>query len=193
LNRSLSSGERQVATTLTGIRYDHRARYAWAAKALPEASRVLDIACGIGYGTKMLAQAGHDATGADISEESIEFARAHYAHKRAQYRVADACALDQIEGFEAAVSFETIEHVVDPRPLLLTLRRECRILLASVPNEEIWPYVGQTFHFRHYRPHEFESLLKSCGWNVVEWCKQNDTQSDVIPGKDGHTLVVRCV
>lgn len=192
MNRSLSSGERQVATSIDGIRADHVNRYRWATKSLPEGSHVLDIACGVGYGTKLLAEAGHDVTGADISPESIDFARAHYAHPRAQYKVADACSLDAVAGFDAAVSFETIEHVADPRPLLIALRQECRMLLASVPNEEIWPYVGQTFHFRHYRPHEFESLLKFCGWNIVEWCKQVDTQSDVTPGLSGHTIVVKC-
>lgn len=191
MNRSLSSGERQVATTLAGIRHDHVARYEWAAKTLPWASRVLDIACGIGYGTKLLAEAGHEATGADISQESIDFAREHFSHPLAIYQVADASSF-HIAGFDACVSFETIEHIEDPRQLLIALRQQCSMLLASVPNEDVWPYDGQTFHFRHYRPHEFESLLKFCGWSVVEWCKQRTTRSDVEPGKDGYTIIVKC-
>ena len=56
----LHSGERQVSDTLEGIRADHRARYEWAAGRLA-GKKVVDAACGVGYGAKILPNSGTQA------------------------------------------------------------------------------------------------------------------------------------
>ena len=75
----MKEGERQVAPTLDGIRRDHVARYEFAARVLPTPSRVIDFACGVGYGTRILGDAGHQALGFDVDKEAIAYARKHYA------------------------------------------------------------------------------------------------------------------
>jgi 2-polyprenyl-3-methyl-5-hydroxy-6-metoxy-1,4-benzoquinol methylase len=188
----LNSGERQVAPTIEGIRHDHVARYAWAAQVmLPPHSRVIDIACGVGYGTRILAECGHLAFGADADVESIQYAKANYAHARAAFGVVDAGKVTEFRGFDAAVCFETIEHIRDPSPLLRGLAA-CKVLLASVPNEDDFPFAGHKFHFRHYRPAEFEALLNACGWNVQSWFRQEGPFSDVSEGKRGRTTIAVC-
>ena len=74
----MNDGERQVAPTLDGIRRDHVARYEWAAKIIPAGSRVIDFACGVGYGTRVLCDAGHAAFGYDIDTEAHAYAVDHY-------------------------------------------------------------------------------------------------------------------
>lgn len=180
------TGERQVAPSLDGIRRDHVARYEWAAERLPARSRVVDFACGVGYGTQLLADAGHVATGYDQSAEAVGYARKFYP--RAEYRQArDTCPLRQ---FDAAVCFETIEHVDDPHALLESLRGG-NLLLASVPNEAVMPFgAGFAFHKRHYTRGQFAELLAETGWRPVEWWGQRDDQSSVERDLEGRTLIV---
>lgn len=190
----MKEGERQVAPTLDGIRRDHVARYQWAAKMLPKGSRIVDFSCGVGYGTKILSDAGHKASGFDIDEEALAYGREHYPHG-GEYLQANGNAPGELGDYDAAVCFETIEHLEDPRPLLKALRVSAPLLIASVPNEDVMPFeispgVTTEFHFRHYTKYEFAELLRECGWCVTEWHGQEGKESEVEPNMNGRTLVV---
>jgi len=125
-------GERQVSPTIDGIRRDHVARYKWAAELLPVGSRVVDFACGVGYGTRILGDAGHRAHGFDIDDEALSYARQHYARElAAQFSKCNGNAPGDIGEADAAVCFETIEHIEDPRPLLKALRESAPMLTAQ--------------------------------------------------------------
>lgn len=187
-------GERQVAPTLAGIRRDHVARYQWAASVLPAKSRVIDFACGVGYGTRILAEAGHRARGYDKSNDALVYADRHYAAAGTIFVTGDGAAPEGLPEVDAAVCFETIEHIEDPRPLLRSLHRAAPLLLASVPNEAVMPWRradGSTteFHFRHYTRREFKTLLAECGWRVTEWHGQEGPESEVEPDMPGRTLI----
>lgn len=185
----LHSGERQVAPTVAGIRRDHVARYEWADSALRRAITVLDFACGVGYGTQILADR-RMVYGMDIDAEAIDFARENFPAHSASYEIAEAeCA--PTRSFDAVVCFETIEHIADPGRMLRAFRAP--LLLASVPNEERYPFTGQKFHFRHYTRAQFEALLRENGWKVREWWGQDDTESSVKQGLDNPwTLIAVC-
>lgn len=189
----MTPGERQVAPTVEGIRRDHVARYEWAAKQLPKGARVVDVACGIGYGSKILAEAGHKVLAIDQDEEAIAYGREHYGDERITYRVADA---EHVEANDigpwtpsAAVCFETLEHLRDPLPLLKALRARTDKLLVSAPNEKVFPYQGQRFHHRHYMPVELQELLQAAGWRVTSWWGQAGPESEVEHDKMGRTLI----
>lgn len=191
--------ERQVAPTLDGIRRDHVARYEWAAKALPAGSRVVDFACGVGYGCRILMDAGHTAFGFDNDEEALSYGRDHYCDSagRPELRLANGNTPGELGEFDAAVCFETIEHIEDPVPLLKALRVSAPTLIASVPNEAVVPYrpaegITTAYHFRHYTKNEFKALLQSCGWCPVEWHGQEGAESDVEPNVNGRTLIAVC-
>lgn len=192
-------GERQVSPTVAGIRRDHVARYEWAAKLLPAKSRVIDFACGVGYGTRILAEAGHKAHGYDKEPEALAYADKHYSVAGTMFVHADACTPPAMPEVDAAVCFETIEHIEDPRPLLKALRVAAPVLLASVPNDQAMPWRredGSTteFHFRHYTKGEFELLLMECGWCVTQWRGQSGPDSEVAycaPRTD-RTLIAVC-
>lgn len=190
----MQEGERQVAPTLAGIRRDHVARYEFAARRIVPGSRIIDFACGIGYGTRILAAAGHAARGFDIDGEALEYGREHYAHPRAQLGYGNGRAPAGLGEADAAVCFETLEHLEDPRPLLKALRQAAPMLIASVPNEDVMPWlqapgIGTSFHFRHYTRREFQKLLQECGWVVTEWHGQAGAESEVEPNVNGRTLI----
>jgi SAM-dependent methyltransferase len=194
MDLSLRSGERQVAYELDAIRYDHRARYNWASSVLPHCSMVIDVGCGIGYGTHIMASGSHVCVGLDHSQETIKFALRHWLHEDLafQHGGIEALADHGDDDFDAAVCFEVIEHVEDPLPMLLRARRVAKTLLASVPNEEVFPFKNYTFHHRHYTKVEFEDLLNRAGWRVTEWWGQTGPESEVERDVNGRTLIAVC-
>lgn len=195
---SLNSGERQVSADLSGIRADHIARYEFVRDHITPGSRVIDFACGVGYGSDIMAAGSHTVYGYDIDAETIDYAKKFYSSNGAVFEVMDASAIqpDSLPDCDVAVSFETIEHIEDPRPFLLALRKAPR-LIASVPNESVMPWQREdgsvtAFHFRHYTKYQFAELLIECGWNPVSWFGQVGPESPVEPNVHGRTIVAVC-
>lgn len=196
----LMNGERQVAPSIDGIRRDHVARYEWAAGILADMAkvegrplRVLDIACGVGYGSRILAEAGCLVTAVDASQEAIDYALANYDSLHVLHRRASAEEYDNPDDFEfdAIVCFETLEHLEDPAPILKRWRGWTDTLIASVPNEAVFPHQGRIkFHHRHYRPHEFKSLIEGAGFAIGGWFGQRGPESEVEPDCMGRTIIV---
>lgn len=189
---AMREGERQVARSIDGIRRDHVARYEFAAGRIPARSRVIDFACGIGYGSSIMAAAGHLVRGFDVDGDAIEFARAHWSASGAAFELRDGAQPGELGDADAAVCLETIEHIEDPRPLLKALRLSAPLLIASVPNEAVFQFQGQAFHYRHYTRHQFAQLLAECGWAVTEWLGQAGPESEVEPDVNGRTLLAVC-
>ncbi len=141
---------------------EHRARYWWAT-ALVTDKKVLDAACGTGYGASILADAGASAVvGIDRAAHVIEFARAQ-AQEPATFQVADLLDLPFANGtFDVAVCFEAIEHVDPPERALDEL---CRVLLPdgvlaiSSPNRRV-TLGGNPHHHHEFTPDELESVLR---------------------------------
>src|SRR5262245_13746556 len=90
----------------------HYERYRFASGYL-KAGRILDIACGVGYGSYYLVSASPDIIeeilAVDISQDAIDFAVKHYAHQKISYRVADAMNFSDTGKFSTIISLETIE------------------------------------------------------------------------------------
>jgi protein-L-isoaspartate O-methyltransferase len=194
---ALHSGERQVTTEINEIRADHVARYEFAAGLLAPGATVIDFACGIGYGARIMSGVAQAVQAYDIDRETIEYARANYSNGATRFEIRNGEAPGELPASDWGVSFETIEHIEDPRPLLLALRQSCQRLVASVPNESVMPWQradGTTtaFHFRHYTRIEFAELLESCGWAVDEWHGQLGPESQVERDVQGRTLVAVC-
>jgi len=168
----MKDGERQVSPTLDGVRYDHLARYRWACHHLN--GTVLDAACGIGYGSNILANHGFTVRSVDIDQEAIDYGLKHYNHPNITFQ---CLPLDKVLPLsDCTVAFEIIEHIEDPLPFLKRVKGR---LLASVPNEDVFPYRNYKFHYRHYTKDEFTSLLNAAGFIVEDWYGQEGPESDV--------------
>ena len=138
---------------------EHVSRYAFAAP-LCAGKRVLDVACGEGYGAFMLAgQGATEVIGVDIAEEAISAARDRFACGCVEFLVGDALDLPDLLGkrapFDVVVSFETVEHVSDPHRFLNGIRRVLApggVILVSCPNDALETARGVTNQF-HVRTH----------------------------------------
>src|SRR5687768_2236578 len=97
------------------VEREHFERYKHAAPYV-RGLRVLDLACGSGYGSHHLATSGAQSVlGADISSEAVEFARSHFVRDNLRFEVGDAQNLTIVDdaSMDAVISFETIEHLPD--------------------------------------------------------------------------------
>lgn len=74
--------------------------------ALPNHSKIADIACGRGRHAMYLNKKGYDVTGLDLSVNSIEFAQ-QYANHSLQYHVHDMREIFATEKFDAVVNLFT--------------------------------------------------------------------------------------
>jgi SAM-dependent methyltransferase len=145
----------------------HLERYEFAARHIPPEARVLDIACGVGYGTRLMAEKAPPSAcflGVDISKAAIAHAREHYGHHRIEYRVADAADFGDPKGFDVIVSLETIEHLQEPTAFLTSILRSLRpggLLVGSVP---VTPSVDvNPYHRTDFTARSFRRMLGSLG------------------------------
>jgi len=162
------TGERFIPGTAGEIWHEHWHRYHFAAP-LVTGLAVLDVACGEGYGSALLATCAAAVTGADIEPSAIDHARARYgAVANLAFRHADCAALPFADAsFDAVVSFETIEHIVAQESFLDEVRRVLRpdgLLILSCPNKSEYTDrrgIVNEFHVRElYRP-ELAAMIAS--------------------------------
>jgi len=143
---------------------DHYGRYCLAAPHVA-GKRVLDVACGYGYGSHLLREAGAaSVVGVDISQEAIDYARGRYAAPGIEYVRGDASELAEVVSgvFDVVVSFETLEHIREPDRLIQALPalvHDESILFFSVPNEGGRP-IDNPFHLHKFDRGQFEALLQ---------------------------------
>ena len=154
---------------------DHYARYLFAAPIV-SGKRVLDIACGFGYGSYLLADHQADSVvGIDVSDVAIVYAQTHYAHENILYIVQDILSLskDALGLFDVIVCFETIEHIADPKGaihVLSSLLTPDGLLIISVPNEGEQPS-SNPFHLTTFTQKSFSDLLNESFVSVEFYCQ----------------------
>jgi SAM-dependent methyltransferase len=132
----------------------HLERYEYAASVL-RGKRVLDCACGMGYGTELMRRNGVEACGVDKDPDAIRLARERYPE--AVYAVGDIYDVS-FDGFDALVSFETLEHLDEPSRILDRLASSgVSEIIASVP---IRPTVHvNPWHRTDFTPDSFRALI----------------------------------
>ncbi len=74
--------------------------------------RVLEVACGTGYWTRLIAEHASSVTACDLSEEVLTLARARQADGRVTFARGDAFAPDEVPGaFDAAFAGFLVSHI----------------------------------------------------------------------------------
>jgi SAM-dependent methyltransferase len=141
--------ERDLHTDMTreaGRRSDaHMTRYAHASQFIKDGDRVIDVACGLGYGTYQLARMTRASSllGIDASDYAASYAKVNFPappHAALHFSVGDAQELGSLadRSVDFAVSVETLEHLPEPDLLLSELHRVLAPggrVYASVPND----------------------------------------------------------
>jgi SAM-dependent methyltransferase len=156
----------------------HLARYAVAAPYC-RGARVLDIACGEGYGARFLASCGATAVvGVEVDAAAVSRAEARFGDDRVRFVCADAVRVDELfaEGsFDLVVSLETIEHLDAPERFLRGLRSvssASATLIVSCPNDHWYfpdPEQSNPYHLRKYRFDEFQCMSEGILGAECEW------------------------
>jgi protein-L-isoaspartate O-methyltransferase len=156
---------------------EHLCRYR-SVKSICRGKSVLDVACGDGYGSRLMADWGASSViGIDISTEAIKRARQLFTSPKVQYSVGDVCA-PKLQGignkkFDIICSFETIEHLDDPIPFLRNLakwRRPGGVVVLSAPNDTVFAAeVPNPFHKTRYNFESFKEQAESTLGKASSW------------------------
>ncbi|MFC4101462.1 class I SAM-dependent methyltransferase [Paenibacillus xanthanilyticus] len=86
--------------------------------------RILDLGCGSGKLTSVIAASGASPLGIDYSEAQIEMARQTYPELR--FQTADACRYEAEERFDAVFSHAAIHWIPDAEGVVRTISRALR-------------------------------------------------------------------
>jgi SAM-dependent methyltransferase len=147
----------------------HLAVYRWIAKRC-EGLRVVDMACGEGYGAAVLAEHAREVVGVDANPEAYEHARLRYARRGLSFARALVEEFDRGAPYEAIVFLQTIEHLREPERVLERFRSLLRpngTAYISTPNRLTLAPAGaersdNPWHVREYAEEEFRALLEPC-------------------------------
>src|SRR5436189_3138976 len=109
----------------------HLAVYEWIAERVT-GLRVVDMACGEGYGSDRLAQTAASVVGVDANPDAHEHARLRYVRPNLRF---ERSLVEDFEGpCDAVVFLQTIEHVGDPGGLCRRLAAAAPTAYVSTPN-----------------------------------------------------------
>jgi SAM-dependent methyltransferase len=145
----------------------HLAVYEWIAQRVA-GGRVLDMACGEGYGSSVLARTAASVIGVDGNPEAHEHARLRYTRPGLSFEWGAVETYGEPGSFDAVVFLQTIEHVVDPAAVLAHFRRLLApggVAYVSTPNVLTLAPPGAAksdnpWHLREYRAEEFAALCR---------------------------------
>jgi SAM-dependent methyltransferase len=138
------TGERFMPSCSGEIAYEHWHRYAFARRFVV-GKRVLDAACGEGYGSALLGAVASSVIGVDIDMATIDAARAAYGDGKRVRFIASSCTGLPLPSasIDVVVSFETIEHLTaaDQLGMLIEFARVLTpdgLLVMSSPNRRLY-------------------------------------------------------
>lgn len=165
------TGERFVPGAAGDMAYEHWHRYAFA-RRFAAGKRALDVACGEGYGTALLAAVAAETIGVDIDATVITHARANYADRtNLRFEAGSVTALPLADAsLDIVVSFETIEHIAaaDQPRMLAEFARVLApegVLLLSSPNKKRYSdecNYRNPFHVHELYRDELAQLMEFC-------------------------------
>lgn len=161
MEKLIYTGERYVpGETAVSVQKDHERRYRYV-KKLIRGQRVLDVACGSGFGIKILSSVSPVIVGVDYSFEAVNFAKQNFMRRIDGGVLANACSVPFADNsFDTVVSFETIEHLKEPVKFLKEIKR------VLAPNGKFYISTPvkkgnslDQYHLCEYRIDEFINLL----------------------------------
>lgn len=145
----------------------HLFAYQEAARRVQPHAVLVDIGCGEGYGTDVLARTVRLAVGVDVDPPTIVEASRRYGRDSCRYLVYDGTRLPFVAaGFDAATAFQVIEHVSDEQHFVTQAARLLRpggLFILTTPNRLLRLNAGERpwnrYHLREYSPDDLRDAL----------------------------------
>lgn len=157
------------------LQYEHEDRYLFASDLIH--GNVLDLACGIGYGSKILFQAStiKSYTGVDVSSDAIKYAKENYHNEKTTFLNESGLTIEfEQNSFDNIISFETLEHIEEYEIIVekfATWLKNDGIFIGSVPDtifentcEEV--YGKNPYHLVRFNQIKIDNLLKKYFKNI---------------------------
>jgi len=140
----------------------HRLRYKFAKEFA--CGRVLDAACGTGYGSTLLKY--DEYVGIDVSSDAIQYANATYPNN---YYTMNLIKPKSLGLFDCIVSLETLEHLIKPNIAVDFFNQSLvsgGTIVVSVPNK--WRLTR--YHKQKFNVHKLRNMMKSRFNEQGMWC-----------------------
>jgi 2-polyprenyl-3-methyl-5-hydroxy-6-metoxy-1,4-benzoquinol methylase len=149
---------------------------------------VLDIACGIGWGSYLISKSGAlKCVGADISEIALNTAKENFISSNLEFVLSEENEIPlSNDTFDVVVSFETFEHLQNVDMFFEEIKRVSKnnaICFISTPNRTLFNKNGvntphNPFHHREYLRDEVVTILQKSGFELVEYLGQYNTNDN---------------
>lgn len=183
------TGERFTPEAAGETYYEHWHRYGWVLP-LAHGKRVLDAACGEGYGTHLLSRVAGEAIGLDSSSAAIGHARRRYVGQKNLSYLEGSCTAIPLASasVDLIVSFETIEHLTEQAAMLAEFRRVLTtsgLVVLSSPNKPVYSEqrdYHNEYHLRELNRQELADLFTQF-FPQTRWYGQRNLF---------HSLIWRC-
>lgn len=164
-DRNKWTGERLETFITNETMLEHLHRYAITFNFIKE-KKILDIACGEGYGCFLMSKTASHVTGIDINDETINKAKEKYNTNNIEFRQGDILQIPFADqSFDIITCFETLEHVEEHDIVLSELKRVLKrsgLLFISTPEKSNYRdkrRYNNPFHKKELYIHEFKELL----------------------------------
>ncbi len=153
-------------------------RYLIANSFVSRGDTVIDVACGCGYGSRILARKAKKVIGYDKDEEAIAFAKKYHCLSNIKYKKADLEKISFPE-CDVCVSISTIEHLKNFKKFLKKIKDATRkyiiISLVVVPHKHIDPG-----HKKDFKPDEMVKLVEDEKWKVFADLRQREEREEKV-------------
>lgn len=183
--KKISTGERLDTFVHNETTLEHLHRYALACD-LVKNKTVLDLACGEGYGSNLLAAYAQKIVGVDIDSSIIKQAEKKYRQSNLVFLEGGAEKIPcESNSIDVVISFETLEHVSGQDKMMKEFKRVLKpdgIILISTPDKKNYsdiPQFKNPFHKKEWYAEEFYQFMKLHFKNNI-FLKQNFFFSSVI-------------
>lgn len=156
---------------------------------------VVDLACGEGYGSNLMADHAKEVTGIDISPNTIESANKKYKKNNLVFKVGSATnTLLSDQSIDVVISFETIEHLTEHDKMMNEIKRILKnegILIISTPDKQNYsdiPQYKNPFHVKELYLNEFKELMQK-HFAYTDFYHQKVVYSSLITNPDAESKI----
>lgn len=154
--------------------YEHLHRYLFA-KEFVKGKKVLDLASGEGYGSRILAEAAGSVTGIEIDHAAVAHAARKYPLKNLSFIEGSITRVPLAGGkqFDVIVCFEALEHIAEHEKFIAETKRLLApdgLLIVSTPNKAEFTDARDhhnPYHVKELYLDEFKELLSGSFKKIV--------------------------